>query len=916
MCLYAREKTLYTPTLSTKLYIPPNRPDFVSRPRLIEQLNQGLHGKLTLISAPAGFGKTTLVRDWLQQVNLPVAWLSLDEDDNDPIRFLIYLIAALQQIEPEIGQAMPSLFEAAQPPPLNSLVTLLVNDVVTTSAQNIILVLDDYHLIDAQAIHHTLTSLLNYLPPQTHFVVTTRADPPWPLSRLRAQGQLTELRATDLRFTLAEAETFLNQVMYLNLSAENLLTLETRTEGWVAGLQLFALSLRGRDQDTWSAALTGRHRDIADYLAEEVMPRQPEPVQSFLAQTAILDRLNGDLCDAVTGQSDSQAMLTSLERANLFLIPLDDERCWYRYHHLFGDFLDYYLQRRYSETEIIKLNDRASLWYEENGFILEAIHHAFRANDWARTARLVEQVAPTLSANGQLTTLLRWLNELPEQVIQTRPRLCLEYGWALFITGQFEASKPYLQAAEDVLASRSNRADETLLGILAAIRAAMASITNDVEQAISFSQQALQYLPEDNVKWRATATTSLGLAHQFTGNLFAADQALAEASRLSAAIGDAQNTLLAIGKRGQVLAAQGQLKQAANVYQEAIDLTANLSGHLAAMGGLAYLGLGELSYEWNKLEEATQFLLKAIELGQKWEPNGIPDILTNSCLTLAQVYQAQNDFEAAQNQLQRAREQGEIAPFPDFSARFTVLQTRLWLAQGDIASALRWAEEIEGQPVGDDVLEKLADPIQAALIRVRLAQGKLDGADFRTITTALTKRQHIAESTGCLDSTLEILTLRALAHYVQGQPSPALKLLTQALAQAEPAGYIRLFVDEGAPMAQLLLRLIKKQQQEHRPLPVPSPIYLKQLLVGLGIEMELDATRETEVKIKLALDPLTDRELEVLELVAAGLSNRDIAQQLTLSLGTVKRHVSNIYSKLQASSRTEAVALARASNLL
>ncbi|MBV7337478.1 LuxR C-terminal-related transcriptional regulator [Chloroflexi bacterium TSY] len=904
------------PILQTKLYAPPPRPDLIQRPRLIEKLNNGIHRKLTLISAPAGFGKTTLVSDWLRQIDMPVAWLSLDEDDNDPIRFLSYLIAALQQIEPEIGRDMPSLLEAAQPLPLQSLITKLINDVVATSTRKIMVVLDDYHLIDAQSIHHALTSLLNYLPPQMHFIVTTRADPPWPLSRLRAQGQLTELKATDLRFTLAEAEAFLNQGMHLNLSAENIAALETRTEGWVAGLQLFALSLREREQDTWSAALSGRHRDIADYLAEEVLPRQPEPVQSFLAQTAILNRLNSNLCDAVTGQSDSHAMLISLERANLFIIPLDDERCWYRYHHLFADFLGHYLQRRFGQTEIIKLNERASLWYEENDFFLEAIHHAFKADDWVRTARLVEQVAPTLSANGQLSTLLRWLKELPEQVIQMRPRLCLEYSWALLITGEFEAPKPYLQAAEETLTTKSNPADETLLGILAAIRAAIASLTNRVEQAITFSQQALHYLPEDNLKWRATAATSLGLAHQRSGNLFAADQVLADACRFSAAIGNVQNTLLAIGKRGQVQTARGQLKQAAKTYQEAIDLTTNLNGHLAAMGGLAYLGLGELSYEWNKLEEATQFLLKAIELGQQWEPNGIPDILTSCYLTLAQVYQAQNDFEAAQNRLEQAREQARIAPFPDFSARLTVLQTRLWLAQGETSLALRWAKEIEERNVDVDAHEKLIEPIKIALIRVRLAHRKLNEANYRTIMTTLAKVHQVAESTGCLSSALEVLILQAFAYHVQGQSSPALKVLTKALTQAEPAGYIRLFVDEGALMTQLLLRLIKKQQQEHRPLPAPSPMYLRQLLAGLGVEMALDTPIEAGAKINAALDPLTDRELEVLELVAAGLSNRDIAQQLTLSLGTVKRHVSNINSKLQASSRTEAVALARASNLL
>ena len=419
-----------TPILATKLYIPPPRPKVVLRPRLIERLNEGLDRKLTLISAPAGFGKTTLVSEWVAGSERPAAWLSLDEGDNDPTRFLTYLVAALQTIAPDIGEGVLSVLQSPQPPPTESILTALLNE-ITAVPDDFVLVLDDYHVIDARPVDAALTFLLEHLPPQMHLVITTREDPQLPLARLRARGQLTELRAADLRFTPSEAAAFLNEVMGLNLSAEDIAALETRTEGWIAGLQLAALSMRGReDVPGFIRAFAGDNRYIVDYLVEEVLQRQPERVRSFLLQTSILDRLSGPLCDAVTGQEEGNALLEALERGNFFVVPLDDRRHWYRYHHLFADVLHAHLMAEQPD-QVPTLHRRASEWYEQHGSAADAIRHALAAEDFERAADLVELAVPAMRRSRQEATLLGWLKALPDELIQCRPVLSVAYAGTL-----------------------------------------------------------------------------------------------------------------------------------------------------------------------------------------------------------------------------------------------------------------------------------------------------------------------------------------------------------------------------------------------------------------------------------------------------------------------------------------------------
>ncbi len=893
--------------LATKLQFPLPRPNLVFRKRLIDRLNEGITRKLTLISAPAGFGKTTLIGDWLRQTDFSAAWLSLDENDNDPVRFIIYLTAALQKIVPEFGR---DLLEPNGPPPFKSYISALINHFAHHPQQNIALILDDYHMIEFEPIHDGLVYLLDHLPPCLHLVIASRTDPFSGLSRLRARGQLTELRAKDLRFNLEETESFLTRTMHLQIEKEDVLKLEARTEGWVSGLQLFALSADHHGSKPWSTVLSGRHRDIADYLAEEVLPGQPEKVQTFLLQTAFLDQLNGELCTAVTGHMDSQNMLTTLERQNLFIYPLDNERYWYRYHHLFRDFLRFFAQTKFGQEQINRLHQQAARWYEAQGLLLEAVQHGLKGMDWAYAAELIERVAPTFAANGQLTTLLHWFEKLPKPAVLDRPQLCLEYAWALLITGQFSAPLPYLQAAEE--AYFSGRADAALWGSLNAIRAAVASVTGEVDEAITNAQRALQYLPEDHLKWRATATTSLGLAHQVRGSLLAADQALMEATRLSLIIGDIQNALLAMGKRGQVLTARGELKLAAAVYQEAIDLTSKLSGHLAAMGGMSYVGLGEINYQWNNLEKAADLLSEGIQLGQQWEPDGIPDILMNGCLVMTKIHIAQGNFVEADYWLDQAQIKGRAILLPGMSAELTALQVRLWLARGDLHAAKQWIDQLDRSTAKALNIEVQDDTLQRSMIRVILAVQQ--NINYQRLTNQLSRLQQQAEAAGRMGRVLETAILQATVEFISGDKKRAEQLLKAALKLAEPSGTIRHFADEGPIIGQLLLRIFKKQKQ--RPPDAVSTIYLHRVMTGSGIELERTVRSRQESGAKLKFEPLTDRELEILSLVAAGLSNREIAEQCVISLGTVKRHISNIFGKLQVKTRAEAATAARESRLI
>src|SRR3989440_5071574 len=527
-----------TSILATKLYIPRLRPNVVLRPRLLERLNEDLHRKLTLIAAPAGFGKTTLVSAWVEGIERPrarTAWLSLDEGDNDPARFLAYLVAALQTIAANIGEGVLGVLQSPQPPPPEAMLTALLNE-ITTLPDHFVLVLDDYHVIDAKPVDMALTYLVEHLPPQMHLVIATREDPQLPLARLRAQGQLTEVRAADLRFTVSEAAEFLNQVMGLNLAAQDIAALEDRTEGWIVGLQLAALSMQGhQDVPGFIRAFAGDHRYIVDYLVEEVLQRQPEAVRSFLLQTAILDRLNGPLCDAVTGQEEGNARLEALERGNFFVVPLDDKRHWYRYHHLFAEVLSAHLMAEQPD-QVSTLHRRASEWYEHHGSAADAISHALAAQDFARTADLVELALPAMRRSRQEAMVLGWLKALPDELVHYRPVLSVDYAGALLSSGQLEGVEARLRDAErwlDTTADKTELAlapaaemvvvDEAefrrLPGSIAVYRAGQALARGEVANTMKYARQALDLGPEDDHLGRGSAAALLGLAYWTGGDL-------------------------------------------------------------------------------------------------------------------------------------------------------------------------------------------------------------------------------------------------------------------------------------------------------------------------------------------------------------------------------------------------------------
>jgi len=888
-----------TPLLTTKLHRPPASPRLVPRPHLIQRLEEGLRlgHRLTLVSAPAGFGKTTLLSDWLRQADRSTAWLSLDAGDNDLARFLAYLVAALQTVEPNIGESVKSALQSRQPPPMEAVLTGLINEIAVVP-DPFALILDDYHLITARPIHEVIIFLLDHLPPQMHLVIATRADPPLPLARLRAQDQLTELRAADLRFTTEEVAAFLNQVMGLGLSPEDVAALEARTEGWIAGLQMAALSMQGQeDVAGFIRAFTGSDRHVLDYLVEEVLHRQPESVQTFLLQTSILERMTGPLCDAVTdsppGEGAGQAMLEMLERANLFIVPLDNERRWYRYHCLFADLLRSRLHRTHSSL-IPTLHRRASEWFERNNLVPLAIEHALTAGDFERAAGLIEQAAEATLMRSEIATFLRWVDALPDELVRDRPSLCLFQAWALLMSGRpLESIESRLQDA-----ARSEPVDRTV-----ALRALIALYQGQMSRAAELARQALEQLSEQDTFLCGLATWVLGLSRLVNGDLAAGAQALDQVARMSRRAGNVMISVMVLCNTAELHMQQGRLRQAKETYQQALEWATDEQRRRLPIAGEALMGLGRLFYQWNDLEAATRYLVEGIELTRRWGEIGAMD----GYLSLAQVRQAQGDADGAQEAIRRAR---ELALRTDTTELDDILvtahQAQLWVMQGDLDAALRWLEEwgLTVSVALAELEERLGDDFfrsrrrrtieYVTLVRVLLAQGRPDEA-----LAVLEPLLAIAERWGLNERVIRFQILRALAFQAQGNIAQAMTALEHALTLAEPGGYVRIFLDESDPMAQLLYRTVERGI---------APEYAGRLLAAFPV---------SEAKPPVGMvEPLSERELDVLRLIAEGLSNQEIARRLHLSLSTVKWHTGNIYGKLGVKNRTQAVAKGRALGIL
>ncbi|MBK9124027.1 MAG: AAA family ATPase [Chloroflexi bacterium] len=906
-----------TPLLAAKLYIPPPRPTAVDRARLIVQLNAGLHRKMTLISAPAGFGKTTLVSAWAAGCGRPAAWVSLDEGDADPARFLAYIVAALQTVHAGLGADVLEALQSPQPPPIESLLTLLLNAIAALPAP-CVLVLDDYHSVDSQPVDEALAFLVDHLPPKLHLVIATREDPQLPLARLRARGQLTELRVADLRFTADEAAGFLTNVMGLSLSPEDIRALESRTEGWVAGLQLAALALqgavteRGQDAARFIRSFSGSHHFVLDYLVEEVLNRQSAQDQTFLLRTSILDRLCGPLCDAVVGDlpGDGQARLERLERANLFLIPLDGERRWYRYHHLFAELLRV-RSTKAQAAELPALHARASVWYEQQGEDADAIRHALASGDMDRSADLIERVWPQMDEMYQSNTWIRWVRALPDEVIQARPVLSLGYGWALLNMGDVDAAEAHLIDAEKWLDGRDPDelpadvvvVDEKLFrglpGAIAGARAYRALTMGDTAAALIHAKRAreLSARVDDPSYRQAVALT--GVAYWANGDLEMADRALEEFRTTMLDAGVIHDAVGIAFILYDIRIALGRLTEALKSFDEALAIARQLGDPPPLSTQDIYRGLAALHIERGELDEAVTNLHTAETLVTV---NTLNDWPYRLAVTQARMCEVTGDLDGALEHLEDAEHEYKPSPLPNVRP-VAALKARVWTRQGKLTEAADWARTYG--IAADMDITYLREFEALTLARLLIAQHRVDPRNG-TLDTALELLDRVlcaAEDGARAGTAAECLMLRALATADHDGAAAALKPFRQALELAERAGFVQMFVDEGPPMVRLLT-----EADRHG----ITPTYTRRLLGAFdrGIAHTPPSAAQG------LIEPLSDREMEVLELVAAGLSNAEIAERLFLALDTVKGHNRRIFGKLGVQRRTEAIARARELGLI
>lgn len=901
------------PLLETKLIVPLRRRSVVARPRLGERLDRAVETTLTLISAPAGFGKTTVLTEWLAgraDRARPAAWLSLDPRDNDPVLFWTYVISALGRAAPGIGATAITLLQAPAPP-IESVLSMLLNDATSTDG-DMVLILDDYHVIHSRAVQEGMDFFVQNLPPQLHLMIACRADPALPLARLRGRGDLVELRAADLRFTEGETAEYLNGVMGLALDADCVEALDGRTEGWIAALQLAALTLQGRnDAAAFIAEFTGDDRFVVDYLAEEVLGGLPADVRGFLLDTSILERLGGPLCDAVTGRTGGQAMLEGLERGNVFVTPLDGRRSWYRYHQLFADVL---LARLTGEQpdRVPELHRRASAWLEQHGWPRAAIHHALAAKDFARAAELVERAVPAMRRSRSEGALVSWFRLLPEDLFRTRPVLSVDFAGALLAVGETAGVEGRLRDAERWLEPGARGRSETLAPVpemvvvdeeefhrlpaaIGLYRAALALTRGDPAGAAWQASRALDASPLDDHLGRAAASGLLGLAAWTSGDLASGIRGYeicVEGLKRAGHIADTFGCTVALA---DLRLAQGRPSEAMRTCRQAMADASGLEGEVLRGTADLHVAMSSILLERNDLPAAMAELQRSRELG---DHRGLPQNPYRWRVAMAGIRVAEGDLGGALDLLDEAGRVYVSDFFPPVRP-IPALRARVLAAQGLLNEAFGWARE-HGITAGDEP-SYLREFERITLARLLLARHATEGsaAALAESDRLLARLLQAAEDGRRTGSILEILVLQALAQRANGDLPAALDCLQRALALAEPEGYVRLFANEGAPMASLLATAAKQGT---------SPAYARRLRAAAGAE-------ETPVQTGL-IEPLSDRELDVLRLLATELDGPDIARELTVSLNTVRTHTSHIYAKLGVNSRRAALRRANELGLL
>ncbi len=906
--------------LATKLHVPGSHPGLVPRPRLAERLDEGLGRGLILACAPAGYGKTALLADWARRGRRPIAWLSLDTADNDPARFWRYVVAALDRVCPGIGESVGPLLGPLVPPSFERLLEALINEIAARLGDGeALLVLDDYHVISSEPVHSSLRFLLEQRPPGLRLIMASRSDPPLALARHRARGQLAELRAAELRFTAEEAATLLQQLAAapgVTLSDAAVAALAARTEGWAAGLQLAGLSLRGQhDVDGFVAAFTGSHRYVLDYLAEEVLERQSEQVRTFLLETSVLERLSGALCDAATGRAGNQAMLEQVERAGLFLVPLDEVRGWWRYHHLFADLLRARLLKQ-QPARAAALHRAAAAWSDEHRLPDDAVRHAVAAGEMIWAARLIEQNFDAVySLRGEGATLQRWLAALPDDLVQVRPRLLVAQAWMALAGGDARAADGLLDGAESAPAAAADEPFEPSVGRsasllasvpvrIALLRAYLAELRGDAKGAAAFAAQALAGIGEGEWLLASVTRIHLGIAEWLHGRLAAAERAFA--SGVAGWQAAAQPTITAwrCYELAQVQRSQGRLDAAVRTCQQALEITAPPGRLPLPAAGPAYVSLAEVAYQRNELDTALRHVIKGIALCRQFV---YTPPMAAGLLTLAWIRQASGDPAGALDAIGEAM---QAAPVPAGLLNPVPAQrARLLLGQGDLAAAARWTQE--GGLGADDEPDYPNEPGHLLLARVLLAQGRPDRA------LALLDRLHAAAITqDRIGSVIEAGALRALALAAGGDDAGAVDALAGALTLACPQGYVRVFADEGPPMARLLARLVAAQRAGHADAARVPLGCLARLQRAFDADHTSAAGAKRTAVVSGLVEELTSRELEVVGMLAAGKPNQAIADELVVTVDTVKKHVSHVLGKLGAVNRTEAVARARALGLI